>query len=104
MNDPDVLAHQEDVKVYHMAYMKENETKQKEMLKVDPEQMKQIEEEIAKSGETIDPKVNDFGLLAWAEYLKVFRIVITMQLRRQLEIQTEMKDARRVHVESGDKQ
>ena len=87
-----------------MACLKENEEKQKEFLKVDPEQMKKIEDLVAELGETIDPKVDDFGLLAWAEYLKVFKIIITMQLRRSLEIQSEMKEARRVHVESGDKQ
>ena len=85
-----------------MASLKENQENQKKEIRVDPEQIKQMEDFMKK--ENIAPKLDDTGRLAWEDYLKMFKVIITFQLRNTLAIHDEMKEERREFVKTGNKQ
>ena len=75
----------------------------KSELKVTPDEQKKIDDMLASAG-TIDPTPDSEGLLGWAEYIKLFKVIVALQVRYSIETKNQMADARRAHLESGNKQ
>ena len=100
--DPEITALTNANKAARVQEMKEKEAKMKEALKVSPEQQKVIDDVISKF-DKISTEPNMEGVLEWADYLKVFEIIVTLQIRFTITTGDSMKDARRAHLEAGNK-
>lgn len=72
-----------------------------EEIKVNPEQTEEVKEVCKEAGE-IDSTPDLEGLLAFDEYLKIFRIVVILQVRFLKRIDDEHKLERRAALEVGD--
>ena len=75
--------------------------KMMEEIKVNPEQTEEVKEVCKEAGE-IDSTPDLEGLLAFDEYLKIFRIVVILQVRFLKRIDDEHKLERRAALEVGD--
>lgn len=81
--------------------VKEKQEKMMEEIKVNPEQKEEVDEVCDEAGE-IDVTPDISGNLAFDEYLKIFRIVVILQVRFLKRIDDEYKLTRRAALESGD--
>ncbi len=100
--DPEILAQSNAIKASRIEEGKKKEEDLKKQLKVSDEDQKSIDDLIA-SSDTIDVTVGQDGMLDWAEYLKLFKLIVTLQVRYTIQTKAKMAEVRRAHLEKGDK-
>jgi len=81
--------------------VKDKQAKMMEEIKLSPEQRVEVDEVCDSVGD-IDVTPDLQGNLAFDEYLKVFRIVVVLQVRFLKRIDDEHKLTRRAALQSGD--
>ena len=72
-----------------------------EELKVKPEEEEEVKEVCAEVG-SIDSTPDIAGLLNFDEYLKIFKVIVTLQVRFLKRIDDEHKLQRRAALEAND--
>ena len=79
-DDEDVVAREKFALAEREKLKKEEATKFKQSLKLTEEQEKEVQE-LCKASVTVDgtPELN--GLLAFEEYIKLFSLIVTLQIR-----------------------
>lgn len=100
--DPEIMAQANAIKASRIEAGKKKEEDLKKQLKVSDEDQKNIDALIA-SSDKIDVTVGQDGMLAWAEYVKLFKLIVTLQVRYTIQTKAEMATPRRAFLEKGDK-
>lgn len=101
-DDEDVVAREKFALAEREKLKKEEANKFKQSLKLTEEQEKEVQE-LCKASVTVDgtPELN--GLLAFEEYIKLFSLIVTLQIRFTIQISEENKEARREALANDDK-
>lgn len=83
------------------AMVKEKQEKMMEELKLEPDQQEELKEVCAEVGD-VDATPDDSGDLKFDQYLKIFKIVVILQIRFLKKIDDESKLERRAALEASD--
>lgn len=75
----------------------------KESLKLQGEELDEVKALITAAG-PIDVTPDMYGVIPFEQYLKIFSVVVTMQVRKVARHENENKEERRALLESGDQQ
>ena len=83
-------------------HKKDKENEYKQQMQLTPEQNKELRE-MCEAAVTVngEPEIN--GLLAFEEYLKLFKIIVTLQCRYTIQNSEASKAARRAAMANSDK-
>ena len=102
-DDEELKTMQDANKARRQNMQKEKKQAARDALKLDPDQLAGVEEACNAAGE-INTEPNMEGILNWEDFMKVFQVIVKLQIKTAVEIQNKHKDARREALGAGDKQ